>query len=126
MKRLIIACALLVVCVTVSIYCFHRVDEVTGEVNFYVGDALEAMAADDKDSVADNVERLITLWEYEEDRLVRLVRHSQIDDITKSVARLEALTEGGDYTELAAELSSIRWQMDHVYSSEKLLPQNLL
>jgi hypothetical protein len=53
------------------------------------------------------------------------VRHTQIDDITKSVARLEALAADEDYSELSAELASIAWQMEHISRSEQVALSNL-
>lgn len=126
MKRIVIVSILLALCITISAYADHRVTDDTNVVNFNVDGALDALSRGDQDELTMHVNTLIAFWNEEEDKLIRLVRHAAIDDITKSVARLEALNESKVYSELAAELSSIRWQMDHIYHSEQLLPQNLL
>lgn len=126
MKRVAIAFFLLILCVGVSVYTIHYVGDVNDRINHWLDAALAALAEPDEETLQSCVRGLSDLWDTEEDRLIHLVRHSQIDDITKSVARLEALAAGEDYSELAAELMSIRWQMDHINRSERMVLNNLL
>lgn len=126
MKRIVIVCILLVFCVAVSAHSWQRVGEVNDNIFSEVEGALDAIADADQNRIEQHCHNLSEYWDVEEDRLIHLIRHAQIDDITKSIARLEALAAGEDYSELTAELMSIRWQMDHIRRSEQLIFANLL
>lgn len=126
MKRVIIVCVLLAFCTGVSVYTYCHVGDVNDRIMRGVNGALGAIAEADEENLRVYVDDLSAFWDEEEDRLIHLIRHSQIDDITKSIARLQALAAGEDYSELAAELMSIRWQMDHISRSERMIFPNLL
>lgn len=79
----------------------------------------------DHQQLLQEIEKLSAYWDREHNYLIHFVRHTQIDEITKSVARLIPLAVGEDYPELDAELNSIAWQIEHVNKSEKLLFSNL-
>lgn len=116
----------LVFCVYASIYTVRHVKQVYERIDSGVDMAMTALADGDEDGLKNHVAELSDFWDQEEDRLIHMIRHSGIDDISKSVARIKALAAGEDYSELTAELSSIRWQMDHIYRSERMILSNLL
>lgn len=126
MKRILIAAVLLIICVSTSAHAMQRTREVNDYIAGSVARSLDALSQGEESSLSAEIEALSDYWEGEEDRLIHLIRHAQIDDITKGVSRLRALTAGEDYSELAAELESIRWQMAHINRSERLIFQNLL
>lgn len=126
MKRIVITAILLVFCVGTSIYTIDHVNKVYEKINTHVSGALDAIAEADETALKVHVDELSTYWGDEEDQLIHLIRHAAIDDITKSIARLQALTSGEDYSELAAELASIRWQMEHIHRTEQMIFANLL
>lgn len=125
-KRIIIIILLFCLCLGVSLYSAYHVDEVTKHMCSSVDKAFEALAQNDEEAIRSHVNEISSYWDSEEERLLHLIRHAAIDEITKCVARLEALAITGDYSELAAELASIRWQIDHVNRSERMVLQNLL
>lgn len=126
MKRILICLVLLAICVGVSIYSTYRVGTVQERIDSDANAALDAIADADEARIKQHIESLSIFWNEEEDRLIHIIRHAQIDDITKSIARLQALASGDDYSELTAELASIRWQMDHINRGERLIFHNLL
>jgi hypothetical protein len=126
MRRIVIILCLLVGCVAVSAYSVHYADEANDVVSAAVTRSLGAMESGDKAALAHEIGALTDYWNREEDTLVHFVRHTQIDEIVRSVARLEALANREDYATLAAELSSIAWQMEHVWRNEQVLWGNLL
>lgn len=126
MKRIVICILLLALCVGISLYASYRVGEVNDRIATDVNGALDAIAQADEDRIKEHIQNLSNYWSEEEDKLIHLIRHAQIDDITKSIARLQALASGEDYSELTAELASIRWQMEHIRRSEQLILHNLL
>lgn len=125
MKRIIIIAVLLGICVSLSIYCIHHTNQVNEFLSATVARALNAIEEGDMETLEWEVDNLSNYWNNEEDYLVHFIRHAHIDEITKNVARLQALFAGRDLTELAAELMSIRWQMEHVHHNERLILRNL-
>ena len=125
MKRVVITACLLIFCLAVSTYSAHRTKDATGTVNSCVERALEAVYADDRERVKSEIEYLREYWDIEEDYIIHFLRHTQIDNLTLSVARLRAYAESEKYDDLVAELDSIRWQMDHINRSERMIWENL-
>lgn len=126
MKRIIAIFALFGLCIGLSLYTIHHVKAVTNIVETAVSSALDAIKQEDQDALMSSIQELSNFWDKEEDRLIYFVRHTQIDDITKDISRLHALAEWKAYAELSAELSSILWQMEHIYRSECEIFANLL
>lgn len=126
MKRIVITGLLLLFCVGTSVYTIHHVNGVYQQIEYNVNGALDAIAEADETNMKIHVDELSTFWADEEEYLIHLIRHAAIDDITKSIARLQALASGEDYSELAAELASIRWQMEHIHRTEQMILTNLL
>lgn len=126
MKRIIIIAILLCFCIGASLYTLYQVNHINDTVDQYVNQSLDALTRADEEELKMHLEDLSQFWHEAEDRLIHFVRHTQIEDITKSVSRLQALASGEDYSELAAELASIRWQIEHINRSEQISLQNLL
>lgn len=126
MKRIVIASVMLLFCVGFSTYSRSHTQEVNDTIAASVVRCMDAMEAGDHETLKREVDSLCEFWDEEEDFIIHFVRHAAIDDITKSIARLRALTVGEDYSELMAELDSVRWQMDHLNRSERMIFANLL
>lgn len=126
MKRIVIIIIMLGFCIAFSAYSRIHTQSVNDKISASVSRCIDAMEADDPDALMQEVDALSDFWDDEEDYIIHFLRHAQIDDITKSIARLRALTVGEDYSELMAELDSVRWQMDHINRSERMIFQNLL
>lgn len=126
MKRIVIVAILLCFCIGISVYTIYRVDQIAITVDGYVTRSLDAIEQADEDGLKQEIDQLCECWHQAEDHLMHFIRHAQIDEITKSVSRLQALASGEDYSELAAELSSIRWQIEHISESENLILHNVL
>lgn len=126
MKRLIIVGVLLGICIAASVYTHACVQAATEYIDDSVDGALQAIVDDDKEALMEKVGALRAFWDEEEDRLIHMVRHTQIDEISRNIARLRGLAAGESYPELVAELDSIRWQMNHIDRSETLTLYNVL
>lgn len=126
MKRVVICSVLLLCLIAVSIYAHIKVERL-GEVLDLRIEALTAVLHDNNEKeIIEQSNALVEFWKGEEEILVHLVRHSHIDIISVSVARMPALAEYGEYAEVYAELLSIRKQMEHIRSAEILTFENLL
>ena len=57
-------------------------------------------------------------WMDAEHVLIRFVRHTELDEVTGAMTRLEKLAKYGDLSEFSAELNRIKNLLHHIYDSE--------
>ena len=57
--------------------------------------------------------------------LIRFIRHTQLDEITSAMSRLEMLAKYGDLSQFSAELSRIKTLLHHIYDSELPFLRNI-
>lgn len=126
MKRVIISGALLLLCAGISVYTMYIVREYTDYIQDQVVAAKEALESEDFQNLSECLNNLTAFWDQKEEHLGHLVRHAQIDEISKSIAKLKALTNEDTIPELVAELDSIHWQISVIDRSERLKLNNLL
>ncbi len=125
MKRFIIASAILAVVVYFCGWTVYQVGNMRETMHTHIDAIVEACTNEDQEETVRLVKELSKYWEVEERRLMHFVRHAQIDGITLSVSRLEPLARHGDFAEMAAELSSVSWQVSHIWESERPSLKNL-
>lgn len=118
MKRLGIVLCLLAAMILVSIYSIYRVERMHGEMTARLDEIAETTAREDSEALVEQVGALRDYWDREEKTLILFLRHSHVDDLTRSIMRLPALTQYRNIAELNAELDTIRWQIDHLRDSE--------
>jgi len=117
-KRLGIVLCLLAAMILVSIYSIYRVERMHGEMTARLDEIAETTAREDSEALVEQVGALRDYWDREEKTLILFLRHSHVDDLTRSIMRLPALTQYRNIAELNAELDTIRWQIDHLRDSE--------
>lgn len=125
MKRVIICAALLAFAIAVAAYSEYRVERVDDEVAAHIEALGPALLSEDRDALAARSTEFAAFWDAEEDVLIHFVRHSNIDMITASVARLPSLAAYGALAEYSAELANIRRQMEHIRDSEEISLKNI-
>ncbi|MDR2908649.1 MAG: DUF4363 family protein [Oscillospiraceae bacterium] len=118
MKRFVIVLIIVGGILCVCVYSMFMVERVKGEMDVYADAVFAAIDSGSHLGLASGVEAFVGYWREEEHSLVRFVRHSQVDEISRSMAKLKSLARFEDYTQLHAELSSISWQMEHICESE--------
>lgn len=126
MKRIIICAALFLGALVISIYAHFKVENLNEALDLRIDALTVVLRENNKKEIIEQSHGLVDFWNGEEEILVHFVRHSHIDVVSISVARLPALAEYGDYSEVYAELLSIRRQMKHIRSAEILTFENLL
>lgn len=126
MKRIIICSVLFLGAIAASCYSYFLVEGLNDEINLRINALIEVLHDGNTEEVIEQSKSLVDFWKEEEEHLVHFVRHSHIDIISVSMARLPALAEYGDYSEVYAELLSIRRQMEHIREAEQLTFDNLL
>ncbi len=65
-------------------------------------------------------------WIERHHTLCRIVRHTQLDQVTLAVARLEKLALHGEIGELTAEIDRCRILLNDIYDSELPLLRNIV
>ena len=118
MKRLITSLVLIALILIAGLYSLYRVKNVRDEMILQIETVSTAVEEENLILIKSGVEKLCAYWKEQEGTLIHYVRHTQIDDITKSIARLPAMAAYQTYDVLFAELNSIRWQIDHIWKSE--------
>lgn len=126
MKRIIICAVLSLGAIAASVYAHFRVENLNESLDLRIGALTAVLHESNTEEIIGQSKDLVDFWNGEEKVLVHFVRHSHIDVISMSMARLPALAEYGDYSEVYAELLSIRRQMEHIRSAEILTLENLL
>ena len=126
MKRVYIALAMLALIAIACFYSLHKVNRAYYTLEDKIELVYSALDQNDRQQLGKNVDDLCAYWKDEERSLVHFVRHAQIDEITKSIARLPSFAKYGDYADLSAELNCIRLQMENIRDSEPPTWNNLL
>ena len=119
MKR-VIFCVL--VLIMIAFVCRQTFMHITATRDRMMTDiSLLSAAAEngDHDEMVWRARELTEYWNAEERWLMHFVRHSHIDSITLSIARLNTLAQHQETVELLAELSVIAWQITHIWESEQ-------
>jgi len=126
MKRVLTTIALLTFVLGVSLYSIFKVKTMREEMILYIEAVTAAAASGDSATLERSVEELCAYWEGEERTLIHFVRHTHIDQITQNISRLPAAAAYQNYSDLFADLASIRWQVEHIWESELPTLDNIL
>lgn len=125
MKRVIIVLAIILAILGICAYSLYRVKEVNDQVHAFTDAVFAAIQAEDQEQTIQLVQSFSSYWREEEAVLAHFVRHAHVDEIANSIAKLEPLAEYESYGDIAAELTVILWQVEHVYQSERIKLGNL-
>ncbi len=125
MTRVILACVLVLAMVCLSLWGLYILktynDELTRDI-----DALSATAElGDNKKTAESARQLTEKWVELHHTLCRYVRHTQLDQVTLAMARLEPLALHGEIGELTAELNRCKILLDDIWDSERPLIRNI-
>ena len=126
MKRVIIAAILLSAIIFASVFSYIQVRRIRNDVILKIDSLNNLIQEQQYETAVGLADDLYDYWELEEGTLVHYVRHSYIDEISKLIARLPALVKGELYVDFLADLDSIRWQIDHVWKTERPVWNNIL
>lgn len=72
----------------------------------------------DSEAAAEAARQLTDYWMERHHTLCRIVRHTQLDQITLAVARFEPLALYGERGELAAEITRCKLLLEDIWDSE--------
>ncbi|MCI8623671.1 MAG: DUF4363 family protein [Provencibacterium sp.] len=83
-------------------------------------DAIEssALAGEEEETVAQLCQEYSERWMEKESRLLRFIRHPQLDEISSLTAELRYLASGENYSHLLAAISRIKVNLEKVGDAE--------
>ena len=120
MKRPVIVSVLVVLIIAVCLHARHRIDSAKEQLHTYANTVFSHIEEDDSEAVKSTVETLVSYWRKEQRYLTLFSRHSRIDEVSRSVARLSSLAAFEEYSDLHAELNAVLWQIDDIKESERI------
>ena len=120
MRRVVIVVFVLIGIIAVSAFARHRMSDARERLSAYAQVIFAYIEKEDNPAIQDAVAALTKYWQREQMLLILFVRHSEIDDLSRSVARLQSYAAFEEHADLHAELKTILWQIDHLLKSEKL------
>ena len=119
MKRVVIVSILLCGIVAACFFSSYKIGQTHDELQAHANAIYAAIEISDKEGIIRRVGELSDYWRKEERVIILFVRHMQIDEITRSVSRLDSFAKYSEIPSLSAELSSIIWQIENIVSSER-------
>lgn len=125
MKRMWIALFLIVVVLVTSTVCLFLLTKIQQEMDFQLAALYELSLVADVTETAKAAQELTSLWHQRLIVLCRIVRHTQLDQVTLAVARLEPLALYGEEGELAAEILRCRILLEEIRDAELPLLRNI-
>ncbi|WP_312640624.1 DUF4363 family protein [Hydrogenoanaerobacterium sp.] len=118
MKRLIISLLMVALIITFSIINSITLYKIRIELSDYLEGMSQKLESGSMQEVMEDAQKFKELWHDREEKLVRFIRHSDLEQITWDSARLPELAKYGDIAELAAEIKRIQLQVDHLWETQ--------
>ncbi len=126
MARVALAAILLAVMVGMSGWGLHSLEK-NKDILLSEMEELSVLAEEgDNEKTAEAAAILAADWIERHHTLCRIVRHTQLDQVTLAVARLEKLAEHGEIGEMTAEIDRCMILLDDIYDSELPLLRNIV
>ena len=126
MKRLLIAVFLMCAMLTASTLSLVRLKHVKDSMMDGLDQLVYLAQTEQYEQAYIQSELLFEQWDEQEDRLIRYLRHTDLDSISSQMARLSYLIKYKDPAEFLSEVSEIRHLILHLWESELPLPRNIL
>lgn len=119
MRRLIISIGLVLGIFALSIYNLYTLNVTRGELLHELDSMMELLeTTNDPAAAVNSAVEFEKIWLDREERLVKFIRHSDLEQITWDSARLPYLARYGDMSELTAEINRIRLQVNHLWETQ--------
>ncbi len=118
MKRLIISLVMVALIIAFSISNTVTLYNVRGELNEHLNNMAQKLDGGEAQDVVEDTQQFQQLWLDREEKLVRFIRHTDLEQITWDCARLPYLAKYGDMAELTAEINRIQLQINHLWETQ--------
>lgn len=125
MKRVVLCLGIIAVIVALSIFSLYSVKQYEDFFQEKIAELEEMTPQEDYDALAKKSAELYESWVQAEHVLIRFVRHTELDEVTGGIGRLEMLARFGDLSEFSAELYRIKTLLHHIADSETPYLRNI-
>lgn len=125
MKRMWIAVILIAAVLAVSTVCLLSLSTIQRELDAELAMLSDLSTVSSPEETAKAAKELSSLWRKRLNTLCRIVRHTQLDQVTMAIARLEPLALYGEKGEFAAEILRCRILLEEIVDSERPLIRNI-
>ena len=125
MKRMWIAIGLIGAVIIVSTVCLLSLSTIQRELDEELAKLSDLSTVSSPEETAKAAGELSSLWRKRLNTLCRIVRHTQLDQVTMAIARLEPLALYGEKGEFAAEILRCRILLEEIVDSERPLIRNI-
>ncbi|RPF48307.1 uncharacterized protein DUF4363 [Hydrogenoanaerobacterium saccharovorans] len=115
---MIISLLMIALIVTLSIMNSITLYKIRIELSDYLENMTQKLYNGSAQDIVEDTENFKELWHEREEKLVRFIRHSDLEQITWDSARLPELARYGDTSELAAEIKRIQLQVNHLWETQ--------
>lgn len=119
MNRFIAAVLIIVMLLSLCTYSYWLFSSTREEMVARLGTIeASALAGEEVEKVMEMCREYRTVWEEKEKKLMRFIRHPQLDEISSLTAELRYLASGENYSHLLAAIDRIRANLDKVGNAE--------
>ena len=126
MSRLIIVILIFIIIIATSITSVVFVLRSEKELQLALDNIIQAALEEDMTKAKRTTEAFVAKWEKTEVFFIVLIRHHNIDEISKYVSRLTSFCEYNDYADLVAEVNMIKTILRRLSEDEKPMLHNIL
>ena len=116
MKRFVIAVVIMAAMLGSSGVVLYGLTQVKDEMIASLDELTQMVEDKEYDRAHELSEQLFHRWDEEENRLIRYVRHTDLDSISSRMARLPYLVKYKDPAEFLSEVSQIRYLILHLWN----------
>ena len=125
-KRLWIAAVILIIVPTLIFITHIYLHNATDSMNKIISSAQSAADAGDKKEAANQIAAFEKSWDSDKRIIGCFVRHSELDTVNQSTAKLMPYLEDENITDFTAECDNLKMQLHHIMETEKFSFDNLL
>lgn len=118
MKRVALCTAILLVIILLCTASLVTVSRYQRDFTKAIQDLEQAVYQETFEVLSVRAASVCRDWMDAEHVLIRFVRHTELDEVTGAMTRLEKLAKYGDLSEFSAELNRIKNLLHHIYDSE--------
>lgn len=118
MKRVALCTAILLVIILLCTASLVTVSRYQRDFTKAIQDLEQAVYQETFEALSFRAASVCRDWMDAEHVLIRFVRHTELDEVTGAMTRLEKLAKYGDLSEFSAELNRIKNLLHHIYDSE--------
>ena len=125
MRALVLSLSLLVVILFFSWYTITYLDTSSKEMLSFVNSLEQKVAEENWPSTGEPLDKIDSFWRKTEKKWTMVLDHRETDEIELTLARLKSYIESQELGSALAELSALRFLLEHIPGKERFLLRNV-